>query len=143
MRGMIAKIGVGPLRQEAKGEKNTSASVKCMNVKVYKGALAGYTPSIADFPDVYLDSAKMDLSKDWPFPQLFYTDTGLYLGTREGMHSLALVGNTWTATRISSGFAGELIWPWTLADCPMFPVFASGNCLVYYDGIDSAWVTWY
>jgi hypothetical protein len=142
MKGIISTLKVGGLRAEAFGEKNSAFATVCKNAKIYKGALAGYAPFIVPFPDIYLDGALLDVAIDWPFPQIFQTDTGIYVGTRAGMHSVALVAGVWTATLLSTGSGGGLKWPWTLADCPMFPVFASGNCLVYYDYDSTSWVTW-
>lgn len=142
MRGVITILKVGGLRPEDKGNRNGPLALNCVNGKVYKGAIAGMLPDITMFPDIYLSGAKMDLIVDWPFPQLFQTDSGLYLGTRSGMYLLLLVAGTWTATCISAGFTGQLEWPWTLANAPLYPVFASGDCLVYFDPDADSWTTW-
>jgi hypothetical protein len=91
-------------------------------------------------PTIVYGATTLSLTFDWPFPQFFQTDTGIFIGKRDGLYQVVFTAGVWTATKVSSLYSGNVNWPWTLANCPGFPVFASGDLLVYYDYTNTAWV---
>jgi hypothetical protein len=129
------------LRAEGKS-RNTDFLSDCMCVKPGKFRLEGYTPDITPFPSVTVSGVALDLTIDWPFPMIYQTDSGLYIGAKSGVYMILTMGaSTWTAAKLGT-WSGTITWPWTLANCPMFPVFGSGDLLVYYDYAVTAWKSW-
>lgn len=142
MKGYSTRIKVGPLRNEKVGSLNSASSVYSMNLRAKENALEGYSTFVRDFPAIYYSGVLLDVTIDWPFPQVFHTDTGIYIGTREGLYKITYVADQWVASSMLASYAGSIYWPWTLADTPMFPVFASGDCFVYYDYTNTTWISW-
>lgn len=145
MKGYAIKMKEGfkaGLRPTDDTYRNTGVLLSGMNCYAHKAFLKGYSPELFDFPKVYYDKTwvEIDMSLDWPFPQVFQHDTGVYIGTRTGLFFVeydATYGLK--AVNIAYPFAGSLTWPWTFADCPGFPFFSSGDVLVYYDPDAAAW----
>lgn len=117
---------------------NTGGLLDAVNCRVGDGGLEGFKPSVLMNTDV------MDF--DWPFPQVFHTDSGIYLCNRDYIKRITLAGDgTLTVDETILDLSEEsnltLCWPWTLVDIPMYPMFVSGDCLVYYDGTEEEWIT--
>ena len=140
MKGFSSVIKVGGLRSDSIGGRNAILATECKNAVLHKAGIEGYVPLILTLPTIYVGATPLDLSVRWPFPQVFKTDSGIYIGTDTGLYSVACVAGVWTATSLTSGYTGAITWPWTIADCPMFPVFASGDLFVYYDYDSTAWI---
>jgi hypothetical protein len=65
------------------------------------------------------------------------------MGNKVGIYKLAYTGGKWIGTALTSAvYTHGVTWPWTLANSPMFPVFTSGDCLVYYDYDNTYWAAW-
>jgi hypothetical protein len=145
MKGLSTPIKVGPLRTDTVGGRNSAHATLCRNVRAHKDGLEGYALNISAFPPIYATGGVtlLDTAVDWPFPQLFQTDSGLYMGNKTGIYKLAYTGGKWIGTALSSAIYTEgITWPWTIANGPLFPVFASGDCLVYYDYDSTYWAVW-
>jgi hypothetical protein len=130
-------IKVHGIRVEASNPKNKGFSLTCKNMRAHKWGLEGYIPNYNSLPKIVYGGGSLDLSYDWPFPQVFHTDTGLWIGKRDGLYKATVVLGVWTATKIAST---SCTWPWTVANSPLFPVFANGEYLVYYDYGSTAWI---
>lgn len=148
MKGFASKMKDGykmGLRPSEDTYRNSGVLISGMNCLAMKTFLKGYSPAIADMPGIYVEStgALIDLTPDWPFPQIFKHDTGLYIGNRVGIY-LVEYSATYglKGTHISASYAGSINWPWTFVDCPGYPMFASGDVLVYYDADLADWAYW-
>lgn len=142
MRGMTIPLKLSGLRPDEVGFRNTGALTQAVNARVINKALEYYIPDIMKFPTVTVDSSPVSISMDWPYPQVFQTDTGIFIGTRNHLYKLDWSGGTWSWTDLLAAYTGhDVDWPWTIADFPMNQAFASANVLVYYDRNDSAWIT--
>lgn len=124
--------------------RNTGALIDGINCIATKNSLVGYTPDIESMPPIYTSGGVLiDFSVSWPFPQIFQTDTGLYIGNQTGLYQISSDPTYgYVGTLLTSGFTGTISWPWTIANCPGFPIFSSGDILVYYDPDTSAWNWW-
>lgn len=134
----------GGLRAVQSISRNTGVLIDGMNCAATKTGIEGYSPDIENMPNIYDSTgALIDFSVKWPFPQLFQTDTGLYIGNQVGLYQIAYdVTYGYVGTLLTDGYTGGITWPWTFANCPGFPMFTSGDILVYYDNDTSAWVWW-
>lgn len=132
------------LRSVSYISRNTGALIDGINCIATKNSLVGYTPDIDEMPTIYDSGGNViDFSISWPFPQIFQTDTGLYIGNQVGLYQIAAdVTYGYVGTLLTDGFTGSINWPWTIANCPGFPIFSSGDILVYYDPDTSAWNWW-
>ena len=142
MRGFSNVIALQGLRASGIGGRGTPAATRLLNGKMHKGGMEGYVPNVLPFPSIVLGGSTLNVEIDWPFPQIFRTDSGLYVGTRTGLYSLVYGEGDWIATLITGVYTHGVSWPWTLANAPLFPVFASGDCLVYYDYDNTSWAVW-
>lgn len=141
MRGYSSTLGPNFRRgivRDLNTPLNSGGLLDAVNCLVGDGGLEGYKPSIMMNTDV------MDI--DWPFPQVFHTDSGIYYCNRDYIKRVTPAGDgTITVDETILDLSGEshldLCWPWTLVDIPMYPMFVSGDCLVYYDGANEEWVT--
>jgi hypothetical protein len=140
MKGFSSPVKLSSLRPELTGGRNQQFATLCRNASVRKNGIDGYLPDLAHLPTIALGGGTLDLTVDWPFPQIFNTDTGIYIGTKTGLYAITHTAGVWSAALITSTYSHGIQWPWTLANCPMFPVFASGDLLVYYDYDATAWI---
>ena len=137
------KVGLRPYNEIT---RNTGVLVEGMNCLAGKLNLKGYSPDVEKFPAIYNSSTgvEIDFSVKWPFPQVFQTDTGIYIGNQKGLYLIeydAVYGLK--GTLLTSTYTGaDLTWPWTFANCPGYPMFSSGDMLVYYDTDAAAWNWW-
>lgn len=142
MKGYYHEMKIAGLRPDYLGERNSHLLTKAVNVRGKKTGLEGYTPPIIKFPHLHVGGVDYDTSVGWPFPQLFLTDSGLYLCDATGIYLLSVSGGQWSATLLSTVYTHGVLWPYTLANCPLFPVFASGDLLMYYDYDNTRWSPW-
>ena len=142
MKGFSSPVKLGGLRPDSVGNRNGAFASAIRDAYVTKSGVGGYIPDITNFPPVYdsVSGALLDFNIDWPFPQLFNTDTGLFVGVRAGLY--------WIKYTDADGWEGTLIanvsisWPWTCAPIPKWPVFASGDALVYWDTVTEQWTVY-
>lgn len=134
-----AGLKVG-LRPEAFSQFNSSLLIFAQSCRVMKGGLQGYAPSLKNIFDAdvtFVDSltdADIDLTFDWPFPQLFQTKAGLFIGAKEGLYRVESDGKLYTFG------TGSVQHPWTCADIGLYPMFSCSDKLVYRDPITEAYV---
>lgn len=135
------KLGIRPSKEVT---RNTGILIDGVNLLAGKLSLQGYSPSISNLPTIYTSGGvEIDFSVNWPFPQVFQTDTGLYIGNQNGLYQIAYdVTYGLVGTLLTSGYGTGITWPWTCANCPGFPIFSSGDIMVYYDPDASAWNWW-
>lgn len=147
MKGYATKLKEGfklGLRPTDDTYRNAGVLISGMNCRAGKAFLAGYSPDITAFPKIYDAStgAEISMALQWPFPQVFQHDTGIYVGNRTGLY-LVEYDATYglKGTNLCATYTSGIRWPWTMADVPGFPFFSSGNVLVYYDPDLADW-TW-
>src|SRR5574343_342671 len=123
--------------------RNSGLLVDAMNCSVTKRGLEGYIPDVKDlFSDdiTLVDSVThvaVTITKRWPFPQLFLTDVGLFIGAYEGLYYL----NPRTPLmELYTYSTGSVTWPWSCAEINQRPMFTSGDVLVYYNDLSDAYV---
>lgn len=121
--------------------RNSGLFSSCINARVTKEGLEGYLPEIISlietkYPMVDdVSGLAVTITKRWPFPQLFMTSTGLFIGALEGLY----MWNSDSPMTLHSFSTGATVWPWTCADINQKPMFSSGTILVYYDDISNAY----
>ena len=123
---------------------NTGLLAEALNCRLRPSGLEGYNPQITTLPEI-LDSVTLNpitITYNWPFPQLFLTDSGFYMCTGDGIWRIYGGSGHLLGQQITAAFASTSKWPWSLADCPKFPVFCNGDYLVYYDYDSTAWITY-
>jgi len=123
--------------------RNSGLFTSCKNARVTKEGLEGYLPdtySIVDGTYTFLDSvtgSAVTIAKRWPFPQLFLTDVGIFIGAAEGLY---FIQQTTPTIVVFSYATGAVTWPWTCAAIMQKPAFTSGDVLVYFDDLSAAYV---
>jgi len=72
--------------------RNTGLFIDCRQARVTPMGLEGYIPDINDILDpkrqFYNSSdgvTEITISRKWPFPQVFLTDVGVFIGALEGL----------------------------------------------------------
>jgi len=128
------------LRPEGVTSRNSGLFTICRNMRVTKAGSEGYVPNIQDilspaFP--FVDSVTAEpivITRSWPFPQLFLTDVGLFIGAKEGLY---WISDPWTTSELYSFGTGAVTWPWICIPINIYPAFTSGSVFVYYD-VDAA-----
>lgn len=127
------------LRPESTSPRNSGLLTECLNGRIVEGGgLEGYVPSVSAFPAI----TSVVSTFDWPFPQLFKGDDALYVGNATSVYKLSVAAGVWSGSNLAAAFTHGITWPWTFAGFPLFPVFASGDLLVYYDYAATAWKFW-
>ncbi len=139
MKSFQTEIKLHGLRPDGFTVKNSGFCINCRGVRTQKEGLEGYITDFSTLPQIVYGAGFLDMAIDWPFPQIWQTDTGIWIGKRDGLYLAVGITGTWTATKIAAAVTD---WPWTLANCPMFPVFASGDFLVYYDYDVDEWIVY-
>jgi hypothetical protein len=134
----FSAIGISP---ESIAARNSGLLVDCMNVRLTKNGLEGYTPDIKNILDsdcAFIDSITglaVTITKRWPFPQVFLTDVGLFIGALEGLFWLSDPA----LLKLYSFGTGPVTWPWSCAPIGKYPTFTSGDVLVYMDSVSNAY----
>jgi hypothetical protein len=130
----------GGLRPAEIPTRNNGLLVDCRNAKVLPTGLEGYVPDINDILDPsrsfydYLTSVAVTITRRWPFPQVFLTDAGVFIGAVEGLYKVTdpVVAGT-PDIYLMSYSTGATIWPWICIPILGYPAFTSGSKFVYYD----------
>ena len=134
----FSSIGINP---ESVSARNSGLLVDCMNVCITKNGLLGYSPDIKSILDgdwAFVDSvtgAAVTITRRWPFPQVFLTDVGLFIGALEGLY---WVSDYAPLTLYSFG-TGAVTWPWSCIAIGKVPAFTSGDAFVYFDDTANAY----
>lgn len=134
----FSSVGLNPEKTAA---RNTGLLSDCMNMVLTKNGLLGYSPeikSILDSDISFVDSvtgAAVTITRRWPFPQVFLTDVGIFIGALEGLYWLS---DDSPLTLYSFG-TGAVTWPWSCANIGKYPAFTSGDALVYMDHNSNAY----
>ncbi len=143
MRAFSFELRPTGLRPDNRGYRGTPFLTVAQNVKVKNKALEYYVGEMETFPTLSAGAVTVDMTMDWPFPQIFHSGDGIFICTRTHLYQLVYASGTWTITDRLAAYTGHNVnWPWTFADFPGTPVFASANVLVYYDRTDAAWYTY-
>jgi len=133
----------GGLRPDYIMVSNSALLSQAINCRLRPSGLEGYSQHIALLPTFYdyLTGVAVTLTYSWPFPQLFNTDSGFYVCTKSAIYRVWGEGTGLKSEKIIT-LPIDTVWPWTLADCPKFPVFANGDYLVYYDYDLTTWISY-
>lgn len=147
MRGFHSNLKKGltkGLRPDYVQVANSALLEQALNCRIRSEGLEGYSQRIDPLPAIYdyLSGVEVTIVYDWPFPQLFNTDSGFYMCTQTAIYRIWGEGGVLKSEQITSAFPEATTWPWTIADCPLFPVFTNGDYLVYYDYDDTAWIVY-
>lgn len=134
-----AGLKVG-LRSDGFTQPNSGRLLVAQSCRVMKAGLQGYSPNLKNIFDAdisFIDSVTggaVTITFDWPFPQLFQTKAGLFIGAKEGLYRVESDGDLY------SFGTGSVQYPWTCADIGLYPMFSSSDKLVYRDPITEAYV---
>ncbi len=149
MKGFSTPLKVATLKSEKVGKsgRNSAFLTEGKNIIGVKDGLIGYNPDILPFPTPYLNNVAINISMDWPFPQVFDTYLGTFICTRTAIYRVTAYGGVGTCSvELICTLPINISWPFTVANYAGYPVFASGDCLVYFDpdkvsgGITGNWV---
>jgi hypothetical protein len=137
VRGYRTVISAGfekGLRPEAVTKRNSGLFIEVKGARISQKVLEGYRPDVNNFSD---EIYKMPFSHRWPFPQLFLTDVGLFIGALEGLYWIS--DHSTDPMGVYDFLTGSVVWPWSCAPIDGYPAFSSGSCLVYYDANAAAY----
>lgn len=130
----------GGLRPAEIPTRNNGLLVDCRNAKVLPTGLEGYVPDINDILDParkFYDSvtdAEITITRKWPFPQVFVTDAGVFVGAKEGMYKVTDPFVSRAPDIVLYDYStGDTVWPWVCIPIPGYPAFTSGTRFLYYD----------
>jgi hypothetical protein len=135
----------GGLRKTRHNPRNLQALVECMNAKPHADRLRPYDPFT--LPVYTLAGIPVDLSLEWPFPQLiggadwnflvirdaFADEDRIY--TIDAADALTLIAVSDVATYLAWGDRFEL------ADFGPYTLMTNGVIMVYRDVTGPAWIT--
>lgn len=137
------KKGLSP---EENPVRNSGLFIDCRNVRAGKVGLEGYLPAINDIMDAsrsFKDSATgaaISITRRWPFPQVFLTDVGIFIGAKEGLFLVAdPVVKAYPDILLTSYGTTSTTWPWVCIPILGYPAFTSGNRFVYYDAANTTY----
>ena len=140
----LSELGIRPYDIPT---RNSGLLIDCRQARVTKAGLEGYIPDVNDvqmtgrkFYDSVTD-AEITITKRWPFPQVFLTDAGLYLGALSGLYKITDPAVTRYDDIVLLDYStGVTVWPWVCIPINGYPAFTSGTKLLYYDSNASAYV---
>jgi hypothetical protein len=137
----------GGLRALEAQTRNSGLFDACSQVRITKAGLEGYVPDVNDILDssrTFLDSVTLvaiTITRSWPFPQIFNTDVGVYIGAKEGLYFITDLNPELRPALVLYDFGtGGVVWPWSCIPIPGYPAFVSGSKFVYYDANTAAYV---
>lgn len=140
MRGNTLRLKPKGLSPVSYGLRNSGYLTVASNVRMQGEVCEYYQGDLTAFPALSVGATTINMTVDWPYPQIFQHDSGIWIANRNHLYQLSYVSAAWTLDdRLSSYSGHDVSWPWTFAGPPMNPVFASGNVLVWYDRTDTAW----
>ena len=119
---------------------NSELFTECKQVRVTDVGLEGYTPDINDILDPsrkfynVIGAVEITLVRRWPFPQVFLTDVGVFIGATTGLYKVTdPLPDEYPDMILSVYATGTIFMPWVCIPIPGVPAFTSGNKLVYYN----------
>jgi hypothetical protein len=122
------------LRVEDVSNRNSGLLIESMGARVMGKIYEGYSPNLLNLMS---DELALSFAKSWPFPQVFLTDVGIFIGAKEGLYWVS--DPTTNPITLYSFATGAVQYPWFCAPIPGYPAFTSGSVLVYYDANASAY----
>lgn len=133
----FTKLGLRPSNSSA---INSELFTECKQVRVTEVGLEGYVPDVNDllipsrkFYNL-VGGAEITIIRRWPFPQVFLTDVGVFIGATTGLYLITdPVVTGYPNITLSVYATGTIVWPWVCIPIPGVPAFTSGNKFVYYD----------
>lgn len=127
--------------------RNSGLLVEARQVRVTRAGMEGYTPDVNDILLTgrrFYDSItgnQVTISRRWPFPQVFLTDVGVFVGALEGLYKVIDPSpDQYPNVVLQSYSTGATVWPWICIPIPGYPAFTSGTKFVYYDSNASAYI---
>lgn len=137
----------GGLRPTDSTLRNSGLFIECRQAIITKSGLEGYTPDINDIQLTgrkFYDSVttnEITITKRWPFPQVFLTDVGVFIGALGGLYKVTDPDPTRYPDIVLQSYAtGATVWPWVCIPINGYPAFTSGTRFVYYDSVALAYV---
>lgn len=124
------------IRSSNNPQRNSGFFEECRQARVSGEGLEGYMPAINNILDpscVFYDSVtgnEITITQRWPFPQVFLTDVGLFIGAKEGLYNII---DTTPTIILLDYTTGDTYWPWVCIPIMGYPAFTSGDKFVYYD----------
>lgn len=138
------EVGIRPKDTTA---RNSGLFVECRQAKAGKVGLEGYIPDISDILDParkFYDSitdAEITIARRWPFPQVFLTDVGIFIGALGGLYRVSDPDPTRYPDIILVSYGtGATVWPWVCIPILGYPAFTSGTRFVYYDSNATSYI---
>lgn len=140
MRGYTYRIDPQGLRPVDIGLGNSNFLTEAFDVRMREKVCEYYGGNLTAFPTLTVGATTIDMTIAWPYPQIFQHDTGIWIANKNHLYQLQYTTGAWTLNDRLSGYTDHNVtWPWSFADVPGNPVFASGNVMVWYDRTDTAW----
>jgi len=134
------ELCLNPLEVSA---KNSGLFSYATQVKLSGVGLAGFMVdaiNVIDESRKFYDfetSNEIELTKSWPFPQVFSTDDGIYIGALEGLFKV--VSSDYPDLVLLTIWTGSVVWPWTCVRVKERPAFTNGAALIYYNANTDAY----
>jgi hypothetical protein len=127
--------------------RNTALFTDCRQARVTPVGLEGYTPDVNDILDPkrkFYSSAdgvtEISITRKWPFPQVFLTDVGVFIGAIEGLYLVTDPSpSRYPDLLLTSYGSTSTLWPWVCIPILGYPAFTSGSRFVYYDAANSTY----
>jgi hypothetical protein len=147
IRSTLSKGFTGGIKPYDESLRNGELFDECKNVVAGKEGLKGYVSYINDILDPsrkFYDSVttnEITLTRRWPFPQVFLTDAGVFIGALEGMYRVTIPSPTRYPNIVLFSYGtGATVWPWVCIPILGYPAFTSGTRFLYYDENSTAYV---
>ena len=121
--------------------RDSGLFIDCRQARVTPAGLEGYIPDVNDILDParkFYSSVdgvtEITISRKWPFPQVFLTDVGVFIGALEGLYLVTDPNPTeYPDILLTSYGVTDTVWPWVCIPILGYPAFTSGSRFVYYD----------
>jgi hypothetical protein len=127
--------------------RNSGLLISCKQARIQKAGLEGYTPDVNDIlltGRKFYDSvtaAEITITRRWPFPQIFLTDVGVFIGALSGLYRITdPAPDEYPDIILVDYSSGATVWPWSCIPIPGYPAFTSGTKFVYYDSNATSYV---
>jgi hypothetical protein len=147
VRTEIKKGFEGGIRNEDIPTRNSGLFVECRQARVGKAGLEGYVPEISDILDParkfydYTTDAEITIKRRWPFPQVFLTDVGIFIGALSGLYKVTdPTVSRYPDIVLLSYSTGTTVLPWVCIPILGYPAFTSGSKFVYYDSNATSYI---
>lgn len=147
VRTEIKKGFESGIRPEDIPTRNSGLFVECRQARVGKAGLEGYVPEISDILDPArkfydsITSAEITIKRRWPFPQVFLTDVGIFIGALSGLYKVSDPDPTQYPNIVLVNYnTGATVLPWFCIPIMGYPAFTSGTRFVYYDSNATSYI---